>query len=239
MSPYENLLRQESIRRVGLFALAKPGMEERLLATALPLGAFASMTLQNVHVYYGRLDGRTAIFVYLETLPTDLDAIPLRLCNIPRFSALIPFLEIQPGAKETSTPWVRMELINVVGRTRPEVSRQAQNLGYVSQLLPDHELSYRTLHQTNWPGVVDQMSRSHYRYWVTFLAQIGPNLTLFTYCQYVGQDKAADDRAMAADPTTQRWWKHIQPCLCPPDGGANSWTELKGISVASAPADAP
>jgi len=121
-----------------------------------------------------------------------------------------------------------MELINVIGPTLPSPQPGAplERAGLVSGLKPDCELTYRTLHQTNWPGVIDQMARSHYRYWVTFLMEFGTDLMLFTYCEYVGTNRSVDDTAMAADPVTQRWWKHTEPCLIPqtPDGG--SWTRM-------------
>jgi L-rhamnose mutarotase len=34
---------------------------------------------------------------------------------------------------------------------------------------------------------------------------------LFAYFEYVGTDFAADMRAMAADPETQRWWALMEP----------------------------
>ncbi|MBT5902090.1 MAG: L-rhamnose mutarotase [Opitutaceae bacterium] len=96
-------------------------------------------------------------------------------------------------------------------------------------LEPASELQYRTLHQTNWPGVVDQMARSNRRYWVTFLIDFGEQLWLFTYSEYVGDDYAADDAATAADPVTQRWWKFTEPCLIPLTPGGENWTTMQAL----------
>jgi L-rhamnose mutarotase len=38
---------------------------------------------------------------------------------------------------------------------------------------------------------------------------------LFMYFEYVGDDYEADMKKMAADPTTQRWWKLTDPCQEP------------------------
>ena len=35
---------------------------------------------------------------------------------------------------------------------------------------------------------------------------------LFSYFEYTGEDFEADMKKMAADPTTQKWWKETDPC---------------------------
>ena len=73
------------------------------------------------------------------------------------------------------------------------------------------------------------MARSNRRYWVTFLIEFGEELWLFTYTEYVGQDMAADNAAMAQDPVTQRWWKHTQPCLKPISEEPGGWTTMQPL----------
>ena len=36
---------------------------------------------------------------------------------------------------------------------------------------------------------------------------------LYTYYEYIGDDFEVDMARMAADPTTQEWWKHTRPCF--------------------------
>lgn len=105
-----------------------------------------------------------------------------------------------------------MELINIAAAKPPGAGQMAR-LGVMAGLKSSGELTYRTLHQTNWPGVVEQMFRSHYRNWTTFLLEWGKKLLLFTYCEYDGHDCAKDDTLIRADPVTQRWWRHTEPCL--------------------------
>jgi L-rhamnose mutarotase len=38
---------------------------------------------------------------------------------------------------------------------------------------------------------------------------------LFSYFEYTGDDFQADMAKMAADPTTQAWWKETDPCQLP------------------------
>ncbi|MDI1335764.1 MAG: L-rhamnose mutarotase [Lacunisphaera sp.] len=234
MSPYENLLRQEDFRRVGLCALVKPGMEHSLIAAVKQGPPPAQILFRNVHAFTGELPGYSCIFVYLETTDKDVETVPALLRKDPAFAVLTQYLSAHPRAEPTGTPWIRMELINVIDPTMPAAVSQTQHLGYFSRLRPDRELTYRTLHQTNWPGVVDQMARSHYCCWITFLIEIGSDLALFTYCQYVGHNKATDDDDMAADPTTQRWWVHTQPCLEGMAGATTPWMPLTEATSARA-----
>ncbi|MFZ8477538.1 L-rhamnose mutarotase, partial [Staphylococcus aureus] len=45
------------------------------------------------------------------------------------------------------------------------------------------------------------------------------------YYEYVGDDLAADDAKMAADPVTQEWWALTGPCQVPFDdvGSEPNW----------------
>ena len=235
MSPYENLLRQEDYRRVGLCALVRAGMEEQLRALGHRFAPPESPEFRSMHVYLVKLAGYSCVFVYLETDQIDVERIPAMLRGNAAFSVFTHCLAPHPRAAPAGSPWIRMELINAIGPTIPS-GRQTRHMGFFTRLRPERELSYRTLHQTNWPGVVDQMARSQYRCWTTFLIEIGSELALFTYCQYVGQNKTADDIAMAADPTTQRWWTHTQPCLQGSSEDPNPWLEIPELSGADVPA---
>jgi L-rhamnose mutarotase len=230
MSPYENRLTLESFRRIGLIAFVRPGHDAALAklchsATIRPGNA----SFCNVQLFARRTEGRTMVFAYLEYQGTDVESAPGLLRADAWFAELAPHLEAHDRATAAGSPWTRMELINVIGPTLPppQPGAPVAKSGLISGLRPDCELTYRTLHQTNWPGVIDQMARSHCRYWVTFLMEFGNELKLFTYSEYVGTNRAADDAAMAADPVTQRWWKHTEPCLLPQSADGGSWTRME------------
>ena len=73
------------------------------------------------------------------------------------------------------------------------------------------------------------MTRSNRRCWITFLIELDDDLWLFTYSEYVGQDRDADDAKVAEDPVTQRWWKHTQPCLIAATPEGAPWTEMSAL----------
>ncbi len=226
MSPYENRLAGEKFRRVGLIALIRPDSTDTLPALAAnPPSDLPSIGISNLNLYHRSFGDRTFLFVFLEFAGTDVESVPSLLRDDPWFATLAPHLDAHPRATAAGHPWLRMELMNVIGPTLP-AGDQVSKLGLAAGLHPESELWYRTLHQTNWPGVVDQMARSHTRYWVTFMIEFGEQLLLFTYCEYIGTDKAADDAAMAADPVTRRWWKHTEPCLYPLVPGGGNWSEM-------------
>jgi L-rhamnose mutarotase len=232
MSPYENRLANEDFRRVGLIALVRRGSEAALAdgikSTPAAAGArLAAVQVANLNLFMRSIGERTFLFAFLEFRGVDVESVAGTLRGEPWLASLAPYLEPHPRATSQGSPWLRMELMNVLGPTlpAPAADRPIARLGLMSGLKPASELWYRTLHQTNWPGVVDQMGRSHFRYWVTFLIEFGEELFLFTYCEYVGTDKSADDALMAADPVTQRWWKHTEPCLIALAPGG-SWTPM-------------
>ena len=43
---------------------------------------------------------------------------------------------------------------------------------------------------------------------------------LFSYLEYTGSDYATDMAAIAADPTTRRWWQLTDPCQRPVESAA-------------------
>ncbi len=236
MSPYENRLYAENFRRVGLIALVRRGSEAALTARMKTAPAnlsarLASLRIINLNMFMRTIGERTCLFTFLEyqgTAMAEVEALSSVMDADVWFATLSEHLEAHPRAAAAGRLWLRMELMNAIGPTLPLPAggRPIARLGLMSSLKPECELTYRTLHQTNWPGVVDQMGRSHFRYWVTFLIELGAELLLFTYCEYVGSDKAADDAAMAADPVTRRWWTHTEPCLNPLVPGNGSWTPM-------------
>ena len=75
---------------------------------------------------------------------------------------------------------------------------------------------YKGLHAAVWPGVLTMIEACHIRNYSIFLRRMpyGRHY-LFSYFEYIGTDFAADMATMAADPTTQRWWEHCEPCQLP------------------------
>ncbi len=75
-------------------------------------------------------------------------------------------------------------------------------------LRPEKQEEYLELHRAVWPGVLETLKRAHVSNYSIFLR----DGMLFSYLEYHGEDFEADMAAIAADQTTQAWWKLTNPC---------------------------
>ena len=88
--------------------------------------------------------------------------------------------------------------------------------GMVIGLCPEKLEEYKRLHAAVWPDVLKKIAECHIRNYSIYLAEIRKGeCCLFSYFEYMGSDFEADMKKMAADPTTQEWWKHCIPCQVP------------------------
>jgi L-rhamnose mutarotase len=87
------------------------------------------------------------------------------------------------------------------------MKRVAQIVG----LRPEKAQEYLELHRHVWPGVQQALRDAHVTNYSIFLR----DGVLFSYYEYVGDDYDADMARIAADPETQRWWQHTDPCQEP------------------------
>ena len=75
---------------------------------------------------------------------------------------------------------------------------------------------YVDLHKAVWPGVLKTIGDCNIRNYSIYLGQLDDdNLYLFAYFEYTGDDLQADMKKMAADETTQEWWKLTDPLQIP------------------------
>ena len=85
-------------------------------------------------------------------------------------------------------------------------------LGFVIRLRPGAREEYERLHRAVWPEVLATIGECGIRNYSIFLKRLDDGRDyLFATYEYVGKDFAADQRKMAADPATQRWWKLTDP----------------------------
>jgi L-rhamnose mutarotase len=97
----------------------------------------------------------------------------------------------------------------ITGQTRPTVERYGMIIG----LKPEKIAYYKELHAATWPGVLKMIKECHIRNYSIYLKEVEPGkYYLFSYFEYRGNDFEADMARMAADPTTQKWWKETDPC---------------------------
>lgn len=138
-------------------------------------------------------------------------------------------IEPHPRAVRYGRDWLQMEWINFIHGF--DVAREPTNRVMIGcRIRPEKEAEYRTLHQTVWPGVVDQAVRGKIRNLNIFLVELGDDLVEFLYLEYMGSDQAADDAANQADPINQRWWKLTDACQMPfPDVEEGIWASLDPV----------
>ena len=75
---------------------------------------------------------------------------------------------------------------------------------------------YRKLHADVWPDVLKMIRDCHLRNYSIYLRKLPDGKHyLFSYFEYTGDDYEADMAKMAADPTTQEWWRLCEPCQHP------------------------
>lgn len=104
--------------------------------------------------------------------------------------------------------------------------------GRVIKLRAEKVDEYRRLHAAVWPGVLETIARCNIRNYSIFLQRLDDgHHYLFGYFEYHGRDFAADMARMAADPTTQRWWKLTDPCQEPVGTRAAGqwWAEMEEV----------
>lgn len=108
-------------------------------------------------------------------------------------------------------------------------AKQPLRLGSVIRLKPEHYAEYIRLHADVWPGVLARLKASNITNYSIFLKR--PENLMFGYFEYTGHDFAADDAAIAADPTTQDWWKVCGPMQDPFDTRADGewWASMEQV----------
>jgi len=95
-------------------------------------------------------------------------------------------------------------------------TQRVQRYGSVIGLRSEKLAEYKKLHAAVWPEVAKMIRHCHIRNYSIFLRKLDDsNYYLFSYFEYVGSDFKADMAKMAADPSTQRWWKLTDPCQEP------------------------
>jgi L-rhamnose mutarotase len=84
-----------------------------------------------------------------------------------------------------------------------------KRMGSCLRLKAEHIEEYKKLHAAVWPGVLAKIADCNIRNYSIYLKE--PEHLLFACFEYHGDDFAADAAKMAADPTTQDWWKVCMP----------------------------
>ena len=93
-----------------------------------------------------------------------------------------------------------------------QVKRYGSVIGIKKENIPE----YKKLHADTWPGVLKMINKANIRNYSIYLAELEKDkFYLFSYFEYIGDDFDADMAVIAADQTTQKWWKHTDPLQTP------------------------
>lgn len=92
---------------------------------------------------------------------------------------------------------------------------------------PEKREEYLRLHQEVWPDIEARITASNISNYTIFI--LGD--LLIAYYEYTGTDHSADIAKIAADPTTQEWWRLTDPCQAPIPGAAlgTIWSEATEV----------
>ncbi|RZJ13935.1 MAG: L-rhamnose mutarotase [Acinetobacter sp.] len=103
---------------------------------------------------------------------------------------------------------------------------------YKSNKLPEQMAHYKKLHAAVWPAVQKTITACNIQNYSIYLKEIDGKQYLFSYFEYTGNDFEKDMKQMAADSTTQRWWKETAPTQLPlPDAASKgeTWSAMEEV----------
>jgi L-rhamnose mutarotase len=109
---------------------------------------------------------------------------------------------------------------------------KVQRFGMITGLKPEKMAYYKKLHAAVWPGVLKKIKDCNIRNYSIYLQKIDGKYFLFSYFEYTGTDFNGDMAKMAADSTTQRWWKETNPAQNPlPEAAAQKkiWQNMEEV----------
>ncbi len=124
-------------------------------------------------------------------------------------------------------------LVAILALARISASQtKVQRYGMVIGIKPEKIEYYKKLHAATWPGVLKMIKECHIRNYSIYLREIEPGkFYLFSYFEYTGKDFETDMLKMAADATTQEWWKETNPCQMPiaTRGDKEWWSRMEEV----------
>ncbi len=127
--------------------------------------------------------------------------------------SLLSLVSCKEGNKEVSTP-------------------PAKRMGMVTGIKPGQIEYYKELHAKVWPEVLKKIKECNIQNYSIYLQKIDDNYFLFSYFEYTGDDFDKDMQKMAADSTTQEWWKLTDPTQIPlPEAAVQKqiWTNMNEV----------
>lgn len=117
-------------------------------------------------------------------------------------------------------------------QTVEATAKPVKRFGMVTGLKPEKIEYYKKLHAAAWPEVLKKIKECNIRNYSIYLEEINGQHFLFSYFEYTGNDFDNDMKKMAADSSTQRWWKETDPCQQPLTEAASKgeiWSNMEEV----------
>ncbi|WP_281228960.1 L-rhamnose mutarotase [Flavobacterium aquiphilum] len=121
---------------------------------------------------------------------------------------------------------------NCTNEGKVGLSKEISRMGMVTGIKPDKIEYYKQLHAKAWPGVLKKLREVNIKNYSIYIQKIEDKYFLFSYFEYTGSDFDKDMKKMAADKTTQRWWKETDPTQIPlPEAASKKqvWTDMEEV----------
>jgi len=109
------------------------------------------------------------------------------------------------------------------------MQNKVQRYGSITGIAPEKIAYYKEIHAAVWPGVLQQIKSSNIQNYSIYLKEIEGKYFLFSYFEYTGDDYEADMKKMAADETTQLWWKETDPTQIPLPDATGIWSKMEEV----------
>jgi L-rhamnose mutarotase len=237
-SPYQAYLMSGRETHVGLLTAIKPGQLKDFEAAFRKCReedvqqSLKNVGITNAQAFARNIEGTNYAVIYF-TYAAGSNYLGAATA-FEKATRLIDWEEStspHPRAGTYGRHWLQMEWINFIRGLDVE-RKPASTLMIGTTVIPEKEMEYRTLHQTVWPGVVDQAVRGNIRNLNVFLVELGDELVEFLYLEYMGSNEEADNAANKADPINQRWWKLTDACQRPfSDVKEGNWTLMNPVET--------
>ncbi|WP_295719332.1 L-rhamnose mutarotase [Mucilaginibacter sp.] len=118
------------------------------------------------------------------------------------------------------------------GDTPKAANVKVQRFGMITGLKPEKLAYYKKLHANAWPRVLKKIAACNIHNYSIYIQKIEDKYFLFSYFEYTGTNLKDDMAKMAADTTTQRWWKETDPTQIPlPEAAAQKkqWQNMEEV----------
>jgi L-rhamnose mutarotase len=125
---------------------------------------------------------------------------------------------------KSNAPQLHPETKTVVPTTK--------RFGMVTGIKPEKIEYYKKLHAKAWPAVLNKIKECHIQNYSIYIQKMEGKYFLFSYFEYTGSNFDDDMKKMAADSTTQRWWKETDPTQIPLPEAAikkQTWTNMEEV----------